>query len=135
MPENNRPRVTKDLLTGVPVRRRRVYAVLVACVVAAACLKPGALLAVVGYQRFISPQKGYQCAHAALYGGPSCSEFGKRAIQQYGVIGGLILLRQRFQACHQAAVAIRSDRDRGKREGKETRQYCFGCAEGCCSDQ
>ena len=130
--------------------RKWLCGLLVACAVALICAKPAAILAISGYQRYVSPHKGYCCAHRALYGGPSCSQFGKRAIQDYGVIGGLILLRQRFEACHQAAVAIHggqcqpmepraeecceSERDRGKREGKETREYCAGCVEGCCSD-
>ena len=137
-------------------RRWRLYAVLLACVVGIACLKPAALLAVNGYQQFISPYKGYRCAYGALYGGPSCSEFGKQAIREYGIVGGVILLRQRFRDCHDAAVAIRSgacrvggpqasdvdenpcietERERGKREARETCQYCFGCVEGCCPDQ
>ena len=143
--------VIRNLLTGIPPSRRRIYGMLLVCVVAMACLKPIAILAICGYQRFISPYKGYRCAYGALYGGPSCSEFGKRSMREYGVIGGLILLRQRFEACHQAAVAIRggrcqpmepraeecfeSDRDRGKREGQETRHYCLGCVEGCCSSE
>lgn len=142
--------VMDRMLCGIPAPRRRIYCILVACMVALACLKPAAILAISGYQRYVSPYKGYSCAHAAFYGGLSCSEFGKRAIREHGLPGGLILLRERFRACHQAAAAIRSglcqspqpraeecfesDRDRGKREGKETRQYCTGCAEGCCSD-
>lgn len=150
MSNDRKPRVIRNLLAEIPRRRRRIYGLLLACIVAMACLKPAAVLAICGYQQFISPYKGYRCAYGALYGGPSCSEFGKRSIQEYGVIGGLILLRQRFHACHQAAMAIRSgrcqpmepraegcfesDRERGKREGKESREYCIGCAEGCCSD-
>jgi putative component of membrane protein insertase Oxa1/YidC/SpoIIIJ protein YidD len=128
-------------------RRPWLYALLVTCVVGLACAKPAAVLAISGYQAFLSPYKGYDCAHAAVHGGFSCSQFGKQAIQEYGLVGGLILLRQRFRACHEAAVAIHraqgssegprveecleTDRQRGKREAEEARDYCVGCVEGC----
>jgi len=150
-------RVSRDPFAGLR-RRRHLYVALLLVVAGLALLKPAALLAIEGYQRLISPYKGYRCAYGVLYGGPSCSEFGKRAIRQYGLVGGLILLRQQFHECHDAAVRIRSgacqvtgiraedadecveteeddedDRQHGKRTGRETREYCAGCAEGCCS--
>jgi putative component of membrane protein insertase Oxa1/YidC/SpoIIIJ protein YidD len=137
--------------TSVRFRRRRwIFGLLVAVVIACATAKPLAVLAIDGYQRYLSPYKGYCCAHRALYGGLSCSEFGKQAIQAQGLVGGLVLLHHRFEACHQAARTIRSGRylsteplaeeclesdfDRGKREGKETCDYCTGCVKGCFSD-
>ena len=130
--------------------RKWLCGLMVGFAVGLVCAKPAAILAINGYQRFISPHKGFCCAHRSLHGGPSCSEFGKQAIQDHGLMGGLILLRQRFEECHHAAVVIQSgqckptspragdcfesDEERGKREGKEAREYCLGCAEGCCSD-
>ncbi len=132
-------------------RRWRLYVALLVCVVGLACLKPSSLVAIEGYQRFVSPHKGYRCAHGVLYGGPSCSEFGKRALRDYGLAGGLILLRQQFRDCHDAAVRIRSgacqvsgarvddadecvenEHDRGKRNAKESQEYCAGCVDGFC---
>lgn len=143
--------MTKKKRSGGLGGRKWIYGILVACVLVLACLKPVAVAAIYGYQRYLSPFKGYHCAHAALYGGLSCSEYGKQAIQANGVLGGLILLAQRFEACHEAAVVIRqshflateprveecleSDWQRGKREGQEAREYCSGCLQGCCSDQ
>jgi putative component of membrane protein insertase Oxa1/YidC/SpoIIIJ protein YidD len=131
-------------------RRRWIYGLLVAVIVVCATAKPLAILAIEGYQGYLSPYKGYCCAHRARFGGLSCSEFGKQAIQAHGLLGGLVLLHGRFQACHQAALTIRSgscpsteplagdclesDFDRGKREGKESREYCTGCVKGCFSD-
>jgi len=144
--------VSKDLFAGLR-RRWRLYVALTVCAVGLVCLKPATLVAIEGYQRFISPHKGFRCAHGVLYGGPSCSQFGKQVIRKYGLVGGLILLRQQFRDCHDAAVRIRSgacqisgvraddaddcvesDQDRGKRESKQAQEYCAGCAEGCCSD-
>ena len=133
-------------------RCRPYLLILFAGVVALACMTPGALLAIGGYQRWVSPYKGYRCAHGALYG-TSCSEFGEQAIQDYGLIGGLILLRQQFRDCSDAAARIRSrpyrasgiqpqgadvcfetDRERGRRESEQTLEYCAGCFEGCCGE-
>jgi putative component of membrane protein insertase Oxa1/YidC/SpoIIIJ protein YidD len=128
-----------------------IYGMLLGCLVAVAFARPAAVAAIGGYQRYLSPYKGYHCAHAALYGGLSCSEYGKQAIQANGLASGLLLLRERFRACHQAAVTLRSrqcsatgprveecfesDFDRGKRESQEVKDYCAGCLEGCCSGQ
>lgn len=53
-------------------------------------------LSITGYQRYVSPYKGFRCAHRALHGGESCSAYGKRAIQEVGVRAGMALLRERF---------------------------------------
>jgi putative component of membrane protein insertase Oxa1/YidC/SpoIIIJ protein YidD len=148
MADNKTLSVIRNVFAAIPQRRKWVYGLLLGFLVAVACLKPAAIVAIRGYQRFISPHKGYRRAYGVLYGSPSCSESVKRSIRQYRVVGGLILLRQRFQACHQAAVVLHNslghpsrpraddcfegDRDRGKREGKEARDYCDGCVEGCC---
>ncbi len=140
----------KDTISGGLRHRKWIFEILVACLVALACARPAAVLAISGYQRYLSPLKGHHCAHAALYGGLSCLEFGKRAIQANGLLRGLILLDDRFRACHQAAVTLQSsgcpaseprveecfesDSDRSKREGKEARDYCTGCVKGCFSD-
>ncbi len=140
-----------SLLPGLQ-RRRRWYLALFVCLIGLACLRPAALLAIEGYQRFVSPYKGFRCAHGVLYG-TSCSQFGKQAIRDYGLVGGLILLRQQFGDCSDAAALIRSgacqipaaladgsddcvesERERGKREAREDKEYCIGCAEGCCSE-
>lgn len=133
-------------------RCRPYLLILLAGVIALACMTPGALLAIGGYQRWVSPHKGYRCAHGALYG-TSCSEFGEQAIRDYGLIGGLILLPQQFRDCSRAAARIRSgacpisgtraenanecfesEHDRGKRNARETQEYCAGCIEGCCGE-
>lgn len=67
---------------------------------------PLALLAISGYQQFISPHKGWHCAYAAMHGGASCSAYGKEAIARHGVIAGASLLWERFDQCHAAAVAL-----------------------------
>ena len=65
-----------------------------------------AVVAIGSYQRYVSPYKGYRCAHRALTGGPSCSAFAIRAIRLHGVLRGLALLRKRFEACTASARVL-----------------------------
>jgi putative component of membrane protein insertase Oxa1/YidC/SpoIIIJ protein YidD len=67
---------------------------------------PLALLAISGYQQFVSPHKGWHCAFAALHRGASCSAYGKDAIARRGVIAGVSLLWERFDQCRAAAVML-----------------------------
>jgi len=79
-----------------------VMGLLLVCLLA----QPLALLLISGYQQFISPHKGWHCAYAALHGNASCSAYGKEVIARHGVIVGATLLWERFDQCHQAAVAL-----------------------------
>lgn len=58
-----------------------------------------ALALIHAYQRWISPYKGFACAHRVHLGGPSCSAVGARLIRRFGLRNGLPLLRQRLQHC------------------------------------
>jgi putative component of membrane protein insertase Oxa1/YidC/SpoIIIJ protein YidD len=63
---------------------------------------PAALAAVAAigvYQRYVSPYKGFCCAHRARTGNASCSQFARRAIERCGLLVGLRLLRRRLVAC------------------------------------
>jgi putative component of membrane protein insertase Oxa1/YidC/SpoIIIJ protein YidD len=109
--------------------------------------RPAALLAIDGYQRFVSPYKGYSCAHGVFHGGLSCSEYGKQVIDQEGVLAGLVLLQQRFRDCSRASqmlgaigsapvpagACIEGPEEVGKRDAEETKEYCCGCVQGCLS--
>lgn len=61
------------------------------------------VLSVIGfYQRWLSPYKGFRCAHAALYGGESCSAAVARLIGEQGLASSVSAVRARFQACRGA---------------------------------
>lgn len=70
-----------------------------------------ALLAIRAYQRFLSPLKGYACAFRVLTGRDSCSAYGYRVIERFGLLRGMALLRRRTRACsrhyhaHRAAAS------------------------------
>lgn len=59
------------------------------------------------YQRWLSPRKGFCCAHRVLHRGPSCSEFMKMRCRKTGFTAALRDLRLRFLECREAAKTIR----------------------------
>ncbi|MFC3833640.1 MULTISPECIES: membrane protein insertion efficiency factor YidD [Deinococcus] len=54
------------------------------------------------YRRWLSPLKGFRCAHAAFYGGGSCSAAVQELIAQHGVVASRHAVAARFLACRQA---------------------------------
>jgi putative component of membrane protein insertase Oxa1/YidC/SpoIIIJ protein YidD len=58
-----------------------------------------ALAAIRGYQRWISPHKGFCCALRAITGGDSCSAYGYQVIARFGLRRGLGLLNRRLELC------------------------------------
>jgi putative component of membrane protein insertase Oxa1/YidC/SpoIIIJ protein YidD len=61
-----------------------------------------------GYQRYVSPYKGYSCAHRVKYGGVSCSEYARRAIAETDWQTGLGQMRIRFQTCRAASRSLKA---------------------------
>ncbi len=63
--------------------------------------------AIAGYQKHLSPLKGFSCAHRLLHGGVSCSQYTKQIIAQEGLAAALHKSQQRFQECKQANQILR----------------------------
>ena len=63
---------------------------------------------IAGYQRHLSPRKGFDCAYRVLHGGESCSQYIKRTILEVGLIEAVRASRQRLQACKSASLVLRS---------------------------
>jgi len=68
--------------------------------------KPVVLYGIILYQRYISPYKRWCCAYAVLHGGPSCSNYARTAIEEYGVVEGGILVLRRLWECQEAAAVL-----------------------------
>lgn len=58
------------------------------------------------YQKYVSPYKGYRCAHRLLHRGMSCSEFGEHVLQRRGLWEFWPLLQRRFRRCHEASLVL-----------------------------
>lgn len=68
-----------------------------------------ALGAIWGYQRWISPRKGWRCAHSVLHGGTGCSGHAKYAIRDHGLWAALPLIRKRLRDCRAASFTLRAN--------------------------
>ncbi len=55
------------------------------------------------YQRFISPYKGFNCAHHAIYGEETCSNAIKSLVSEHGLVAAWPKIVARFAACRAAA--------------------------------
>ena len=60
------------------------------------------------YQRWISPRKGFVCAHRTLHGGLSCSQFARVTIAQAGLGALRTAMRTRFAECREASLSLRA---------------------------
>ncbi|MEN8446983.1 MAG: membrane protein insertion efficiency factor YidD [Cyanobacteria bacterium J06555_13] len=86
-----------------------------------------------GYQKYLSPYKGYHCAHRVLHGGDSCSQYIKTQIEDVGVFKATPLAFSRFQACKHSSIALKrrshfSARTSGTPLPKNVEDFfdCFG---------
>ena len=73
-----------------------------------------AVTAISGYQKFISPHKGFSCAHRVLYGCESCSQYFKQVIAEEGIITAIANARGRFQECREANEILKKRRSQCK---------------------
>jgi len=100
-------------------------------------LKMPALGMIWAYQQFISPRKGYRCAHSVVHGGTGCSGYAKRRIRDVGLLSAIPDVRQRFKDCSATARNVnerrRSDGTRSnRRRSKENPLLaCMDICESC----
>ncbi|GIT92274.1 hypothetical protein JANAI62_27310 [Jannaschia pagri] len=86
------------------------------------------------YQRFLSPRKGYRCAHSVVHGGTGCSGYAKFAIRDHGFWQAVPLIRARFRDCAQAYETIKQQ-DEPQRSGKARRRAEKTCDTACCGNE
>ena len=82
------------------------------------------------YQKYISPYKGFRCAHSVLHGGPGCSGAVLTIVEDKGLIRGFPQIRARFQSCKAAYLSIQKDKE--KKPG-DRKSYCTEACD-CGSD-
>jgi len=93
-----------------------------------------ALAGIRGYQRHLSPLKGYGCAYRLAHGGTGCSGFAKGVIAEVGLIAALPAIRQRLRDCHAAALAFRQSDGPEDNQPPQRRRWFHGCDCSGCSD-
>ena len=85
------------------------------------------LVCIRAYQRWLSPWKGYRCAHGAQHG-ESCSAAGLRIVQTRPPAQWLPLMREQFGLCAEAAREIADERRRRRPNNPAPcRDNCRGC--------
>ncbi|AEE45955.1 membrane protein insertion efficiency factor YidD [Cellulomonas fimi] len=68
---------------------------------------------VAGYQRRLSPRKGWSCAHRVAHGGTSCSAAVRDLLARRGVLRSVVPTAARFVACYRAALLLAQSDVRG----------------------
>lgn len=66
------------------------------------------ILAIRAYQRYVSPYKGYRCAHHQLHGRGSCSSHGIHCLQTMPLMQARSAMKVRFSECGSAAAERRA---------------------------
>ncbi|MBD1863833.1 MULTISPECIES: membrane protein insertion efficiency factor YidD [Trichocoleus] len=74
-------------------------------------LRQAAASAIAGYQKHLSPRKGFSCAHRVLHGGESCSQYVKRVILEQGLWTAIPATRSRFAECKVANQILQARRN------------------------
>jgi putative component of membrane protein insertase Oxa1/YidC/SpoIIIJ protein YidD len=94
------------------------------------------------YRRYLSPHKGFRCAHNALHASGSCSDFGLRAFRRYDLGSAVASMNARFNACRTAHTVLmagptpddeaRWDKERAidRANRQEARKFQFGDCPG-----
>lgn len=85
------------------------------------------------YQRYLSPRKGFRCAHSVLHGGTGCSGFAKFAIRDHGIWRALPLIRARFAECGQAHATLMERRAENTRRRKKKGDKGSTCGNASCT--
>lgn len=89
-----------------------------------------------GYQKHISPKKGFSCAYRVLHKSQSCSEFIKRTILERGLIEAIPAAQHRLQACKAANQVLKSKMETQRRQGERNSDWannrCLACTENSC---
>lgn len=67
-------------------------------------------LSILLYRRFVSPYKGFRCAHAAVTSGPSCSDVGFAEFSSQPMSLAVSALDAQFHRCKQShTMAMNGD--------------------------
>jgi putative component of membrane protein insertase Oxa1/YidC/SpoIIIJ protein YidD len=71
------------------------------------------------YQRYISPHKGFSCAHRKLYGEASCSGYFRESVANEGLSKSLQLFPDRLAECKEAYLILQSQKFGSKKKDSE----------------
>lgn len=88
-----------------------------------------------GYRRWISPYKGFRCAHHVVYGCGSCSDYGLEVFQSDPFLEAWSKLKERLKACRTAKQIYQSQSQETEEERRrrlnQNQPQRSGWADGC----
>ena len=88
------------------------------------------------YQNYISPHKGFRCAHSVLHNGTGCSGYAKQLIRKQGLFRAIPLIRLRFKECKAAYFTLHNDQDQDQPDSSDENKKSDSCSKGirsgCC---
>ncbi|WP_013325013.1 membrane protein insertion efficiency factor YidD [Gloeothece verrucosa] len=73
----------------------------------------GAVWSINGYQKHISPKKGFSCPHRLLHGGLSCSEYVKSVFMDQNLSQVVKMSVERFKDCALASKHLQTQSSGG----------------------
>ncbi len=82
------------------------------------------------YQNYISPYKGFRCAHGLLFGGDSCSSAVCKIIRRRGFFAGYPHIKQQFARCQNAYSQFQQlssetqQKNKKKNKNKRSKREC-----------
>lgn len=89
-----------------------------------------------GYQQYISPRKGFSCAHRILYNDESCSHYIKRMFMEQDFSRAIQAAHQRFKACKEANEILKlqavSYEKKSKKKHSKFIDFCGDVGEDSC---
>jgi putative component of membrane protein insertase Oxa1/YidC/SpoIIIJ protein YidD len=75
-----------------------------------------------GYQRWLSPRKGFRCAYGALHGDGTCSSIGKRIMRERGFFAFFRLMPEQFAACKLAAASLNNETEEERKRRRKPKR-------------
>jgi putative component of membrane protein insertase Oxa1/YidC/SpoIIIJ protein YidD len=80
------------------------------------------------YRRYLSPLKGFSCAHNAVHRRGSCSSFGLKVFERYRFGPAMTLLRRRLDDCRRAYALLMASASAGPGgQNKKSRKRDWFC--------
>lgn len=99
-----------------------------------------AVACIEGYQRHVSPRKGFSCAYRVHHRAESCSAYVKRVLQEDGLRGARAKVKARFAECREAHMAMQAGAQFGEvswltgmgHGALQAGTWCIPTPIGCC---
>ncbi len=92
-------------------------------------LRQLASTSIIGYQRYLSPYKGFCCAYHHETGKDSCSAYALRVVRRKGALALFTALPRQFARCREAYLMFltRQQKQLGQQDKKGIFNVCDAC--------